>query len=67
MEGEGIGARITGMVARILMDIWADLLHHHLERNSIMVYLLAKYVDDINVALATIPRGFSWDKTQEKH
>ena len=54
------------MVARILMDVWADLLHHNLERNNIVVYLLTKYVDDINVALAPIPKGFYWDKTEGK-
>ena len=49
-QGGGIGARITGVVARILMDVWMDLVSKSLEENDVKVYLIAKYVDDINVA-----------------
>ena len=34
------GARITGVVARIIMDIWVDKIHNILEENNILVYLL---------------------------
>ena len=38
-SGGGIGARITGVVAMIIMDIWADKIHDILEENQILVYL----------------------------
>ena len=60
--GGGIGARVTGVVARILMDVWADLLNSILENNDVIIYLLAKYVDDVNIATSPIPKGFSWVK-----
>ena len=58
--GGGIGARVTGVVARILMDVWADKLARKLEDNAVVLYMLAKYVDDINLVAQVIPRGFSW-------
>lgn len=60
--GGGIGARVTGVVARVLMDVWADLLSSKLEKNGITIYLLAKYVDDVNLANSCIPRGHSWQE-----
>ena len=46
----GIGARITGVIARIIMDVWADKVSKILEDNRVVMYLLAKYVDDLNIA-----------------
>ena len=39
------------------MDIWADKVHNILKDNDVIVYLLAKYVDDINLATSIIPTG----------
>ena len=58
-SGGGIGARVTGVVARILMEIWAELLSENLEKNGIVIYLLAKYVDDINLVILPIRKGYS--------
>ena len=57
-KGGGIGARITGVVAWIIMDLWMDLVTQTLEENEVVVYLMTKYVDDINVAISLIPRGY---------
>lgn len=46
----GIGARVTGVVARVLMDVWVDRLARKFKENKIFLYMLAKYVDDINLA-----------------
>ena len=42
----GIGARVTG----VLMDVWVDRLARKFKENKIFLYMLAKYVDDINLA-----------------
>ena len=60
VSGGEIGARVTGVAARVLMDVWADLLTSILERNKVVIHMLAKYVDDVNLATSTIPRGHSW-------
>ena len=60
--GGGIGARVTGVVARVLMDVWADRLATCLESNDIGMWMLAKYVDDINTVLSIIPKGNRWKK-----
>ena len=59
MIGGGIGARITGVVARVLMDVWADLLSANLKDNGVILYLLTKYVDDVNLASSIIKKGFT--------
>ena len=60
LKGGGIGARITGVIARIIMDVWADKVSKILEENSVSIYLLAKYGDDINIATSLIPKGEMW-------
>ena len=52
--GGGIGARVTGVVAGVDMDTWADLLAIDLEGGGVILYLIAKYVDDINLAVLYI-------------
>ena len=65
-KGGGIGARITGEVARVVMDLWMDLIKTNLEENGITIYLLTKYVDDINIASSLIPKGEEWFKEGNK-
>ena len=48
------------------MDIWADKLHDILEQNQVVVYLLAKYVDDINLATSLIKEEATWIKKGNK-
>ena len=66
VTGGGIGARVTGVVARILMDVWMDLLTQALKENEVAIYLLTKYVDDINVATSIIPKGYGWVRDGRK-
>ena len=61
-KGGGIGARITGVVARVVMDLWMDLIQQNLKENGIKIYLLTKYVDGINVATSLISKGKEWVK-----
>ena len=60
--GGGIGARITGVIARIIMDIWTDKVSQVLEENNISIYLLGKYVDDVNIATSLAKEGSTWRK-----
>ena len=55
-----------GEVARVIMDVWADKVNSVLVDNEITVFLLAKYVDDINIATALIPPGSAWKKEGRK-
>ena len=48
------------------MDFWMDLVTQTLEENDVVVYLMTKYVDDINVAISLIPRGYWWEKKGRK-
>ena len=48
------------------MDMWADNISSILEDNSILIYLLAKYVDNINIATSLIPEGTMWVKSGRK-
>ena len=48
------------------MDLWMDLVTQTLEENEVVVYLMTKYVDDINVAISLIPRGYGWEKKGRK-
>ena len=60
--GGGIGARVTGVVARVLMDVWCDKLEEVLRSNDVTLLMLAKYVDDINTVMSHIPKGNRWLK-----
>ena len=51
---------MTGVIARVLMDVWADLIAENLQDNGVILYLLTKYVDDINMASSIIKKGYSW-------
>ena len=55
MVGGRIGARITGIVARVLMDVWVDKLAGILSSNNVMLLLLAKYLNYINMVQSDIP------------
>ena len=57
-----IGARLAGVVARIDMDNWEEIILRELERLKIEVYLFTKYIVDVNMALLVIPKGWRWIK-----
>ena len=41
--GGRIGARVTGVVARVLMDVWTDKMATCLDLNGIILYMMVKY------------------------
>ena len=53
-KGGAIGLRLTGTVARIIMDRWAIRMTSDLESNLLNIYLLTKYVDDINIFMEAV-------------
>ena len=65
MRGGPIGLRLTGVVARIVMDHWAKLFLSTLACNGIKVYLFKKYVDDVNLALSLARPGLRWERDPE--
>ena len=46
---------VTEVVARVLMDVWTDLLATNLAENGVSIYLLAKYVNDVSLAVSPVP------------
>ena len=61
LKGGPIGLRLTGVVARIVMDQWARRFREVLENNQVTVHLFRKYVDDVNLAISRIATGMKWD------
>ena len=59
LKGGAIGLRLTGVVARIVMDRWARMFKQELKKAEIPVYLMRKYVDDVNLAVGLLERDFS--------
>ena len=60
MRGGAIGLRLTGVVARIVMDSWERRFLNTLAKAEIKVYLMRKYVDDVNLATGLLERGWRW-------
>ena len=50
-EGGAIGLRLTGVVARIMMDRWSGIMKRRMTLNKMEYYLQIKYVDDVYVFL----------------
>ena len=61
--GGAIGSKLTGVVARIVMDRWERLLRDSLKQNKVKTYIFAKYVDDVNLATSIITKGYK--RTEE--
>ena len=66
LEGGAIGVRLTGEVAKIIMDRWAMDMEASLKDSKVEVFLLCKYVDDVNLATSIIPLGYAWKETLEE-
>ena len=47
--GGPIGLRLTGVVARVIMDYWARKFRKLVDENELTVYMFKKYVDDVNL------------------
>ena len=61
-KGGPIGLRLTGVVARLVMDSWARLFLSTLDLNNIKVHLFKKYVDDVNLAMSLTRPGVAWER-----
>ena len=48
-EGGVIGLRLTGLVARVVMDRWAGKMKEKMTLNKMEYYLMTKYVDNVCV------------------
>ena len=64
MEGGAIGVRLTGEVAKIIMDRWAWDMEASLRASKVEIFLFCKYVDDVNLATSIIPLGYAWKEAQ---
>ena len=64
-EGGAIGARLTGVVARINMDRWEEEMLLSMRKMRIETYLFTKYVDDVNLATSVISEGWKWKEDEE--
>ena len=54
VKGGPIGLRLTGTVARLVMDKWARVFLQRLQKAGIPLEVFLKYVDDVNLALTVI-------------
>ena len=61
-RGGAIGLRLTGIVARIVMDRWSRMFLERLGQAEIDVHLLKKYVNDVNLCLAILEEGWYWER-----
>ena len=61
-KGGAIGSRLTGEVCKIVMDVWISRFEKVLRSSGMEVYLLLKYVDDVNLMVSTIREGMRWKK-----
>ena len=62
--GGVIGLRLMSVVARVIMDNWATLFLQKLVETRMDVYLLVKYVDDVNLVVSLLKRGSRWTGTK---
>ena len=54
-----------GVVARVVMDKWEKKIREALSKNQVQLYLIGKYVDDVNLATSLIARGYGLTETLE--
>ena len=57
LKGGALGERLRGVVAHVVMDKWESEIRKALRRSMVEFYLFGKYVDDVNLATAIIPKG----------
>ena len=65
-KGGAIGLRATGSLARITMDIWADMFIAKMKDLGIPLHFITKYVDDIVVIMRSIGKGWHYCKNSRK-
>ena len=59
-KGGAIGLRLTGIVARIVMDRWSRQFKETVLDLGIQLHMLEKYVDNVNLVLDIIAQGYGW-------
>ena len=47
------------------MDRWSDKMLVSLERSKVEVHLFSKYVDDVNLVVDIIPKGWAWVRREQ--
>ena len=69
VEGCPIGLKLSGIVARLIMDSWAKTFMATLDRAGMELQLFIKYVDDVNLITRKLSVGTKWnsDKTKLIH
>ena len=65
-QGSVIGLRLTGLVARVIMDRWAGKMKAKMTINKMDYYLMVKYVDDVYVFLNHVGNGIRWVDEKDK-
>ena len=58
--GGPIGLRLTSIVAWIVMDRWLSVFLTRVTDAGVLVHLIAKYVDNVNLVLARLQLGTRW-------
>ena len=61
-DGGSIGLRLTGSVARCVMDHWFSEMRTRMDKAGFIHYFSLKYVDDSNWALEALRLGTYWNK-----
>ena len=64
--GGPMGLKLTGIVARLVMDRWARKFEFKLAEAGIKLDLLKKYIDDVNLVLSSIDVNLQWKKEDGK-
>merc|ERR1711954_602885 len=56
-KGGPIGLRASGVIAKIIMEIWIRLMREKIERAGLKVHLIKKYVDDVLIVCSKVKPG----------
>ena len=68
--------RLTGVVARVIMDRWSGMMKRRMTMNKMEYFLQMKYVDDVYVFLRGLRKGMryneetkmvEWNEDDEKY
>ena len=60
LAGGPIGLRLTSIVARVVMDDWMKGFLVRLDDAGMKLWMVAKYVDDVNVVCDVVSPGWMW-------
>ena len=65
-EGGPIGVRATGAASTLVMEDWAEVYEEILVKSSVLVLLLAGYVDDGRQITSLLDDGMRYNKEERK-